>query len=119
MPTQRLDRPPQAIGRPPVPSDMLARRIILILLTMVLAFGASGEVRLALLQDGLDVWDILLLLLFLPLFGWVAFGFVGAAIGFVLLMGGSNPGYLAPPVPRPPVAATRSSLPPREPQKRA
>jgi membrane glycosyltransferase len=100
MPTQRFDRQPQAIERPPVASDMLARRIILILLTMVLAFGASGEVRLALLQDGLNLWDILLLVLFLPLFGWVAFGFVGAAIGFVLLMGGTVPGYIAPPVPR-------------------
>lgn len=78
-------------------SDMLARRIILILLTTVLAFGASGEVRIALLQDGLDVWDLALLLLFLPLFGWVAFGFLGAAIGFVLLMSGGTPGYIAAP----------------------
>jgi membrane glycosyltransferase len=100
MPVQRFDRPPEAIERLPVVSDMLPRRIIVILLTMVLAFGASGEVRLALLQDGLDVWDILLLVLFLPLFGWVAFGFIGAAIGFVLLMGGNIPGYIAPPVPR-------------------
>lgn len=101
MPVQRFDRPPvQSIDRPRVPSDMAARRILLILLTMVLAFGASGEVRLALLEDGLDVWDIVLLLLFLPLFGWVAFGFVGAAIGFVLLMGGNVSGFIDPPPPR-------------------
>jgi membrane glycosyltransferase len=37
-----------------------------------------------------------LLLLFLPLFGWVAFGFVGATIGFVLLMGGNVTGFADP-----------------------
>jgi membrane glycosyltransferase len=101
MPVQRFDVPPaQSVERPRVPSDMTARRILLILLTMVLAFGASGEVRLALLEDGLDVWDIALLLLFLPLFGWVAFGFVGATIGFVLLMGGNVTGFVDPPAPR-------------------
>ncbi len=101
MPVQRFDLPPrQSVERPGLPSDMAARRILLILLTMVLAFGASGEVRLALLEDGLDLWDIVLLLLFLPLFGWVAFGFVGAAIGFVLLMGGNVPGFIDPPPPR-------------------
>jgi membrane glycosyltransferase len=101
MPVQRFDQPPaQSVDRPRVPSDMTARRVLLILLTMVLAFGASGEVRLALLEDGLDLWDIVLLLLFLPLFGWVAFGFVGAAIGFVLLMGGNVPGFIDPPPPR-------------------
>jgi membrane glycosyltransferase len=101
MPVQRFDLPPErSVERPRAPSDMAARRVLLFLLTIVLAFGASGEVRIALLQDGLDVWDIALLLLFLPLFGWVAFGFVGAAVGFVLLMDGGVPGFVDPPVPR-------------------
>ena len=78
--------------------DMLPRRMLLMLLTALLAMAASVAVKEALFSDGISLWDLLLLLLFFPLFGWISFGFVNAAIGFYLLITGLHPGFV--PVPR-------------------
>jgi membrane glycosyltransferase len=61
--------------------------------------AASSEVRVAFSRDGLDVVEVVLLLFFVPLFSWVAFGFVSSTIGFVQLISGAHPGFV--PVPSP------------------
>jgi membrane glycosyltransferase len=65
----------------------------------VLGLAASSEVRVAFSRDGLDVVEVVLLLFFVPLFSWVAFGFVSSTIGFVQLISGAHPGFV--PVPSP------------------
>ena len=80
------------------PEGMTSRRLLLFLLTMLLATTASAAVQDSLLGDGIDLWDVALLVLFFPLFGWIAFGFLNALIGFVLLMTRMHPGFV--PVPR-------------------
>ncbi|WP_267392849.1 MULTISPECIES: glucans biosynthesis glucosyltransferase MdoH [unclassified Sphingomonas] len=104
MPAQRFDgRPPPlavpaaAWGAETAPGDILARRLLLVVLTGLLATAAAAAVEDSLLQDGLGGWDVFLLLLFFPLFGWIAFGFVNAAIGFVLLMTRLHPGFVPAP----------------------
>jgi len=111
-PETPITMPEQAFGGPaPEPTitlatpgavqlddDMLARRVLLVLLTALFATGASVIVKESLFSDGFSLWDILLLLLFFPLFGWIAFGFVTAAIGFTLLITGIHPGFV--PIPR-------------------
>ena len=99
MPTQRFDRAPMLSTMPQADGDALAHRILLILLTLILATAASSEMRHALFQGGYDSWKLLLLLLFSPLFGWIAFGFVGTAVGFTLLMTRAHGGYVPPPSP--------------------
>ena len=101
---QRFDGPPPPWTAPePGPGmvvssdDMLARRIILVLMTGLLATAASSAVQESLLADGLSLWDGALLALFFPLFAWIAFGFMNAAIGFVLLMTGGHPGFVPTP----------------------
>jgi membrane glycosyltransferase len=80
------------------PQGLVVKRLLLIALTAVLALAASSEIRAAFSRDGLDVFDVLLLIFFVPLFSWVAFGFVSSTIGFLQLITGAHPGFA--PVPR-------------------
>lgn len=103
MPVQRFDVLP-AIGAPDPapdmrvsPADILSRRILLVLLTGVLATAAAGAVKESLIGDGISISDVILLGLFYLLFAWIAFGFINAAIGFFLLMSGSHPGFVPTP----------------------
>jgi membrane glycosyltransferase len=66
--------------------------MLLITLTAVLALAASSEVRAAMSRNGLDVFDVLLLVFFVPLFSWLAFGFVSSTMGFIQLITGAHPG---------------------------
>jgi membrane glycosyltransferase len=61
---------------------MMVKRLLLVLLTAVLALGAAGEVRMAFSSDGLDGFEVLLLACCCAV-RWVAFGFVVSAIGFM------------------------------------
>ncbi len=102
MPVQRFAEPPRpnapvAEGQSVDSGDMLGRRVLLVLLTGLFATAASTTLRESLIQDGIDAWDVALLLLFFPLFAWIAFGFLNAAIGFVLLITGSHPGFVPAP----------------------
>ncbi|MET4897736.1 glucans biosynthesis glucosyltransferase MdoH [Sphingomonadaceae bacterium jetA1] len=110
MPVQRFDGPPPPQTAPEPrpginlsPDDILTRRLLLVLLTGLLATAAAASVKEALLSDGFSLLDGLLLLLFFPLFAWIAFGFVTAAIGFILLISRAHPGI---------IAAPRGSVPP-------
>ena len=42
---------------------------------------------------------MLLLIFFVPLFFWIAFGFVTSAVGFLKLITGEHPGFTAIPAP--------------------
>lgn len=100
MPIQRLDGiPPAAIEVKTRPHGMVVKRMLLVLLTAVLSLAASSEVRLSFSSDGLDGFDLALLVCFIPLFSWVAFGFVVSAIGFLKLISGEHAGFTAIPSP--------------------
>ncbi|TVV75292.1 glucans biosynthesis glucosyltransferase MdoH [Sphingomonas solaris] len=98
MPRQRFSRAvPPSVPDATGPSDMLARRLLLLLATLLLGLAALSGLKPVLARDGLSALDYLLMLLFFPLFAWIAFGFVGAVIGFSLLMSGRSPGYITAP----------------------
>ena len=119
MPVQRFDGPPPPHNAPEPrpginlsPDDILTRRLLLVLLTGLLATAASASVKEALLSDGFSLLDGLLLLLFFPLFAWISFGFVTAAIGFILLISRAHPGITsAPREAAPPTARTAVLVP--------
>lgn len=94
MSVQRLEgNPPGSIEVVTAPRDVLAKRLLLIVLTAVLGMAGATVLRFALSNDGLDWLEVAFLLLFLPLLSWVAFGFVASLIGFALLMSKSHPGF--------------------------
>lgn len=96
MSVQRLEgNPPGSIEVVTAPHDLLAKRLLLIVATAVLGMAGATVLRFALSNDGLDWLEIAFLLLFLPLLSWVAFGFVGSVIGFIILMTKSHPGFAA------------------------
>ncbi len=100
MPEQRFEgNPPAMIEVETRPPGLLVRRLLLICATAVIGMAASTEVRMVLDRDDTSLLDMLLLLLFVPLFSWIAFGFVSALVGFGKLITGEHPGFA--PVPRP------------------
>ncbi|MEJ2409273.1 MAG: glucans biosynthesis glucosyltransferase MdoH [Novosphingobium sp.] len=100
MPVQRLHgSAPASIEVVTQPHGILVRRLLLIALTAVLGLAASSELRFTFSRDGLDAFEVVLLLFFVPLFSWIAFGFVNAAIGFLKLISGEHPGFSAIPSP--------------------
>lgn len=100
MPVQNLyGNPPGAIEVLTRPHGMLVKRLLLIALTAVIGLAASSTVRLELSRDGLDGVEMALLLFFVPLFCWIAFGFVTSAIAFLKLITGEHPGFTAVPSP--------------------
>lgn len=100
MSEQRFDgNPPATIEVETRPQGLLVRRLLLICATAVIGMAASTEVRMALDRDDTGLLDILLLLLFVPLFSWIAFGFVSACVGFGKLISGEHPGFVPIPLP--------------------
>jgi membrane glycosyltransferase len=113
MPIQRLDGVPPAVHEVATrPHGLLVRRLLLITLTAVLALAASSEVRAAMSANGLDLFDVVLLVFFIPLFSWLAFGFVSSTIGFIQLMSGAHPGFAQVPGPMAPLARRTAVLMP-------
>lgn len=100
MPVQDLyGIPPGTVEVKTRPHGMLVKRLLLIALTAVIGLSASSSVRLALSHDGLDAIEMALLAFFVPLFCWIAFGFVTSAVGFLKLITGEHPGFTAIPKP--------------------
>ncbi|WP_156679021.1 glucans biosynthesis glucosyltransferase MdoH [Sphingomonas profundi] len=98
MPRQRFSRAvPPSVAPGAAPGDMLPRRLLLMLATLMMGLAALAGVKPALAQDGIGPVDLILMGLFFPLFAWIAFGFVGSTIGFALLMTGRSPGYITAP----------------------
>jgi membrane glycosyltransferase len=81
------------------PHGMLVKRLLLVALTAVIGLAASSRVRLELSRDGLDWVEVALLVFFVPLFCWIAFGFVSSTVGFFKLITGEHPGFTALPSP--------------------
>ncbi|MCJ2189122.1 glucans biosynthesis glucosyltransferase MdoH [Novosphingobium beihaiensis] len=100
MPIQRLHgSAPGSIEVITQPHGMLVKRLLLIALTAVIGLAASSELRFTFSRDGLDPFEVALLLFFVPLFSWIAFGFVNSTIGFLKLISGEHPGFSAIPSP--------------------
>lgn len=100
MPVQNLwGNPPGAREVVTAPHGMLVKRLLLLALTAVIGLAASSQVRMELSRDGLDWVEVVLLLFFVPLFCWIAFGFVTATMGFLKLITGEHPGFTALPSP--------------------
>lgn len=113
MPIQRLDGVPPAVHEVATrPHGLLVKRMLLITLTAVLALAASSEVRAAMSRNGLDVFDIALLVFFVPLFSWLAFGFVSSTMGFIQLITGAHPGFAPVPGPLAPLSRRTAVLMP-------
>jgi membrane glycosyltransferase len=111
MPIERpMTMPVQAMGHaPPLtgtlrtsPHGLTERRLLLVLGTLVIATFGAGEVTRSLSSDGISAADVLLMLLFFALFAWIAFGFLNALAGYLLLLSGRS-------VPTP--AASPSAIP--------
>jgi membrane glycosyltransferase len=100
MPVQDLfGNPPGRIEVLTRPHGMGMKRLLLALLTAVLSLAASSELRVQFSLDGLDWFEVALLICFVPLFSWVAFGFVTSLIGFMQLISGEHPGFTEIPSP--------------------
>lgn len=100
MPVQNLyGNPPGAREVLTSPHGMLVKRLLLLALTAVIGLAASSTVRMELSRDGLSLIEIVLLAFFVPLFCWIAFGFVTSTIGFLKLITGEHPGFTALPSP--------------------
>lgn len=113
MPIQRLDGVPPAVHEVATrPHGLLVKRMLLITLTAVLALAASSEVRAAMSRNGLDAFDIALLVFFVPLFSWLAFGFVSSTMGFIQLITGAHPGFAPVPGPLAPLSRRTAVLMP-------
>ncbi|MDB5407922.1 MAG: glucan biosynthesis glucosyltransferase [Rhodospirillales bacterium] len=93
MPVQSLRAAPSWKGRPPTsPRFMALRRFYVIGGTLVLTAAAGNEMYRALSVGGLTPLELVVLLLFVALFAWIAFAFVSALAGFVSLLGGGGLG---------------------------
>ena len=72
------------------PADIGWRRAMLIGLTIVIGLLGGLEMLRSAADGGVDWREALLILLFVPLFAWIGFGFLNALVGFVRLMFGEN-----------------------------
>ncbi|WCT74002.1 glucans biosynthesis glucosyltransferase MdoH [Sphingomonas naphthae] len=91
MPVQDLNELPRAKPLPvssPVTIDL--RRAILIGATACATIFASVWTTGAAAEDGLQLSEVLLILLVLPLFAWITFSFVQAVAGFICLATGTG-----------------------------
>lgn len=99
MPIQDFGaRPQRPLDSSSTPS-LVARRALVVLLTLLPAAFAAHALYGAIGRDGLTAWEGLYLALFLPLFAWIAFGFATSLVGFLLLaMNAGQPRRKLPPV---------------------
>ena len=91
MPTQSLRIAPQR-GKTPAssPRGMFMRRLAVIGPAVVLTGLGLWQMELVLAVNGLTPLAIVMLVLFLPLFAWVALSFTSAVAGFVSVLGGGG-----------------------------
>lgn len=109
MPRQDLDRAPAASWNPPAPTaDMACRRLVLTLFPLIMA-AVVGEILLQVLgRHGLTFSEMAVVALSVLLSGWVGFGFISAAAGFVAMLSGRG---VAPAVaPEPGNAGGRTAI---------
>ena len=112
MPVQMLEEAPAATRLPRTsPHGTTERRLLLVLGTLIIGTFGAGEITRSLSSDGIQGIDVILMGLFFALFAWIAFGFLNAFAGFLLLVSGrSVPTPAAAPSARP-VGRTAILLP--------
>ena len=89
MPVQSMREAPvveRAIATQP--HGMRDRRALILLATLLGGLLAFGELRQSFMGNGVDLLDAAILALSFALFAWIAFGFIGAVAGFLVLVGG-------------------------------
>lgn len=91
MPLQDFHVAPAAT-RLPGSRKLLVRRLLLIVGSAIIGFGASCGVAAPLALNGFDVFDQALTLLSMSLFAWIGFGFLNAFAGFLILALGRRSG---------------------------
>lgn len=96
MPAQRFDAvdslaalEPEPVARPV--EGVLERRLFLVIGSFLLGLLAAQEIGRPLAQNGIDLIDGAFYLLFFGLFAWIAFGFLSAIAGFMVMLG-AGPG---------------------------
>jgi membrane glycosyltransferase len=85
MPVQDFGATPPRLPGQALNIDVLARRMLMIILALIPASMAAHEMRRSIGLDGISIWEGVYLALFIPLFAWIAFGFATSLIGFLLL----------------------------------
>jgi membrane glycosyltransferase len=92
MPVQslRVAPPPGPAARPSAPRGMIWRRILVIGGATLLTIFATHEMGLALDIARPTALQIILLVLFVALFAWIALSFISALCGFASLLGGGG-----------------------------
>lgn len=96
MPVQRFDPvktlaalEPEPVSRPV--EGVFERRLFLVLGSFLLGLLAAQEIGRPLAANGTDLVDAAFYLLFFGLFAWIAFGFLSAIAGFMVMLG-AGPG---------------------------
>ncbi|WP_157217015.1 glucans biosynthesis glucosyltransferase MdoH [Flavisphingomonas formosensis] len=91
MPTQSFADAP-ATPRPPAtsPRSIDERRALLIVGTIVVTLFASADIVGVAAEDGISLRELGLILLFCPLFAWIAFAFSTALAGYFALRHGGT-----------------------------
>jgi membrane glycosyltransferase len=91
MPTQSMDHAPAPVPMLRTsPDGLLERRLLLVLGTLIIGTFGAGEITRSLSSDGVSLSDVFLMLLFFALFAWIAFGFLNALAGYILLLSGRS-----------------------------
>jgi membrane glycosyltransferase len=92
MPVQSLRAKPPAAGVPTSPPGIARRRAQLLLATLALTAFGGYEMYLVFQVGGLTNLEAAILVIYVFLFAWIAFSFVTAFAGFLLLVrGGARP----------------------------
>lgn len=86
MPTQSFAERPSTGSRIVSQRGMLGRRLLVVLATLIIGLLAATEMVRPIGPDGATAVDAVLFVLIFSLFCWIAFGFVNALFGFVVLM---------------------------------
>lgn len=91
MPVQDFaQRPPRTAPLPTSPLNIGIRRAIMIGTTVLVTIIASARMAGFAAVDGIDLREALLILIFIPLFAWIALSFVSAVAGFLCMIGAAQ-----------------------------
>jgi membrane glycosyltransferase len=91
MPTQSLRESPPRSPRPAsAPRAMLLRRVIVIGGAVALTGAGAVEMYQVFAVNGLTALGVVMMLLFVALFAWIALSFTSALAGFCSLLGGGG-----------------------------
>ncbi|MGE3482883.1 MAG: glucans biosynthesis glucosyltransferase MdoH [Gammaproteobacteria bacterium] len=91
MPVQSLSRAPGKLRRlPSSPVGMVWRRLAVIGGALAMTVFAAREMHLVLAANGITPLAVIILMLFLPLFAWIALSFTSALAGFASMLAGGG-----------------------------